>query len=64
MHSKPMLSGPGAFVEEAEFIAFWIFSGLIGGHWRCRLLVWGRGFSSAIGGGGANSACLKGCALV
>ena len=63
MHSKPMLSGPGAFVEEDEFIAFRISSGLIGGHWRCFLFVVGMGFSSAIGGGG-KSACLNSCALV
>ena len=52
MHSKPMLSGPGAFAEEEEVIAFRISSGLIGVHWRCCLLVWGNGFSSAIGGWG------------
>ena len=63
MHSKLMLSGLGALVEEDECMAFQISSGLIGGHWRCRLLSWERGFSSAIGGGG-NSACLKSCALV
>ena len=63
MHSKPMLSGPRAFAEEEEVIAFRISSGLIGGHWRCCLLVWGSGFSSAIGGGG-ESACLNSCALV
>ena len=63
MHSKPMLSGPGAFAEEEEVIPFRISSGLIGGHWRCCLLVWGSGFSSAIGGGG-KSACLNSRALV
>ena len=52
MHSKPMLSGPGALVEEDEFIAFRISSGLIGGHWRCCLFVGGMEFSSAIGGVG------------
>ena len=63
MQSKPMLSGPGAFVEEDEFIAFRISSGLIGGHWRCCLFVWGRGFNSAVGGGGKGD-CLKSCALL
>ena len=51
MHSKPMLSGPGALVEEDEFIAFRISSGHIGGHWRCCLFFWGSGFSSEVGGG-------------
>ena len=63
MHSKPMLSGPGALVEEDEFIAFRISSGLIGGHWRCCLFVGGMELSYAIGGGG-KSACLNSRALV
>ena len=63
MHSKPMLSGPGALVDDEEFMAFRISSGLIGGHWRCCLFVCGRGSSSAVGGGG-KSDCLKSCALL
>ena len=58
-----MLSGPGALVEGEANIAFRISSGLIGGHWRCCLFVWGRGFNSAVGGGG-KSDCLKSCALL
>ena len=63
MHSKPMLSGPGALVDGEVWIAFRISSGLIGGHWRCCPLVWGGGLSSAVGGGG-ESDCLNNCALL
>jgi hypothetical protein len=58
MHSKPMLSGPGALVEGEEKMAIRISSGLIGGHWKCCLLIWKGGSSSADGGGG-KSDCLN-----
>ena len=62
MHSNPMLSGPGALVDGEEKMAFRISSGLIGGHWRCCLLVGGVGSRSAVGGGG-KSDCLNSCAF-
>ena len=62
MHSKLILSGPGALVEDDELIAFRISSGLIGGHWRCCPLAWVGGFSSDVGGGG-KSDCLNSHAL-
>jgi hypothetical protein len=32
MHSNPMLSGPGALVDEEDFMAFWISSVVTFGH--------------------------------
>ena len=52
MHSKPILSGPGALVVGEEKIALRISSGLIGGHGRCCLLLCEGGSNSAVGGGG------------
>ena len=58
IHSKLMLSGPGALVEGDECMAFRISSGLIGVHWRGCLLVLGGG-SNSVDGGGWKRACLN-----